>query len=371
MGAWLQRRTFRLLLTLLVGLGWSGATPAQAPSAQALSAQLRVVTTLVPPFVMKQGDRFTGFSIDLWEEVARRLKLKSSYTIASDAEACIELIRSKNADIGVSGIFFTTERDALVDYAYPIMQAGLRVMVRDSGKSVQLHPFRDLLTLLSSREAGLWFLAGLVIVALAGHVVWLLDRSSEDGVTPTKSYFPGILHSMFWAATGLASQAMVMPKQWLARMLGLLWLFVGIVFVALFTAQLTASITVEQIRGAINGPGDLPGKQVGTLAGSTSAAYLRKVGANVEEFRSTEAMYQALLDRKVDAVLMGSATLGYYAKHEGLGRVRLVGPEIDKADVGFVVALDSPLRKRVSNALLALHEDGTYQRIYAKWFGSE
>ena len=43
--------------------------------------------------------------------------------------------------------------------------------------------------------------------------------------------------------------------------------------------------------------------------------------------------------------------------------MKTVGPEIDKNDVGFVVRLESPLRKRVSTQLLALHEDGTYRRI--------
>lgn len=162
-----------------------------------------------------------------------------------------------------------------------------------------------------------------------------------------------------------------MPKQWLARALGLLWIFAGVVFVALFTAQLTAVLTVEQIRGAINGPGDLPGKRVGTLVASTSVDLLRKIGADAQEFPSTDVMYQALLDGKVDALLLGPAGLNYFATHEGQGRVKMVGPEIDKNDVGFVVQLDSPLRKRVSTQLLALHEDGTYRRIYAKWFGGE
>jgi polar amino acid transport system substrate-binding protein len=31
-------------------------------------------------------------------------------------------------------------------------------------------------------------------------------------------------------------------------------------------------------------------------------------------------------------------------------------------------ASNSPLRKQVNNALLALREDGTYQQIYDKWF---
>ena len=320
---------------------------------------------------MKEGDHLTGFSIELWEEIARRLNVKTSYTIARDIKSCIEQVRSDNADIGVSGIFFTSERDKVVDYTYPILEAGLQVMVPDTGKRARIRPLRDWLTLLFSWSAVAWLGAALGIIVIPAHLVWLLDRGNEDGVSPSRNYFPGIFQSLFWAGTVLASQGMGMPKQWLARAFGLLWIFVGVVFVALFTAQLTALLTVEQIRGAINGPGDLPGKRVGTLVAGTSVDYLRKIGAGTQEFPSTDEMYQALLDGKVDAVLLGSASLGYFAKHEGQGRVKTVGPEIDKNDVGFVVRLESPLRKRVSTQLLALHEDGTYRRIHAKWFGDE
>jgi polar amino acid transport system substrate-binding protein len=82
-------------------------------------------------------------------------------------------------------------------------------------------------------------------------------------------------------------------------------------------------------------------------------------------------MYQALLDNKVDAVLLGAASLRYCAAHEGKGRVKMVGPEFNRQDVGIVFQLDSPLRKPVNSALLALREDDTYQRLCDKWFGSK
>jgi ABC-type amino acid transport substrate-binding protein len=33
--------------------------------------------------------------------------------------------------------------------------------------------------------------------------------------------------------------------------------------------------------------------------------------------------------------------------------------------------LGDPLRRRVSSELVALREDGTYDKYYEKWFGSE
>jgi len=39
--------------------------------------------------------------------------------------------------------------------------------------------------------------------------------------------------------------------------------------------------------------------------------------------------------------------------------------------VGFVFQIGDPLRRRVSSVLVAMREDGTYQKYYEKWFGSE
>jgi polar amino acid transport system substrate-binding protein len=128
---------------------------------------------------------------------------------------------------------------------------------------------------------------------------------------------------------------------------------------------------VALTRGAINGPEDLPGKQVGTSADSISAAYLREHNARVQEFTQVGDMFQALLDKKVDAVLLGAPVLRYYLAHEGAGLVRTVGPEFQKRDIGFLFPANSPLRKPVNSALVAMREDGIYDRIYQKWFGKE
>jgi polar amino acid transport system substrate-binding protein len=147
-------------------------------------------------------------------------------------------------------------------------------------------------------------------------------------------------------------------------------MFTSVVFVTLYTAQLTTTLTVEQIRGAIEGPADLPGKQVATVAGTTAVNYLRENNAQVQEFAAPDQMFKALLDKKVDAVVTAAPMLLYYAAHEGKGRVKTVGPEFNTAPAAIMVQLDSPLRKKINLALIALRENGTYQQIYDKWFGT-
>ena len=148
-------------------------------------------------------------------------------------------------------------------------------------------------------------------------------------------------------------------------------MFTSVVVIALYTAQLTSNLTVQQIRGTINGPQDLPGKRVGTLKDSVSTAYLRGHKAILQEFTDLPDMYRALLDKKIDAVLLAAPPLLYYAAHEGKGLVKLVGPEFNKADGAYAFPEGSMLRRRVNATLLAVREDGTYRRIYDKWFSSE
>jgi polar amino acid transport system substrate-binding protein len=89
----------------------------------------------------------------------------------------------------------------------------------------------------------------------------------------------------------------------------------------------------------------------------------------VQEFPTPDELFKALLDGKVDAVVTAAPLLLYYAAHEGKGRVKVVGPEFDRRPLAILVQLDSPLRRKIDRALVALREDGTYRQIYEKWFG--
>ncbi len=226
-----------------------------------------------------------------------------------------------------------------------------------------------MLRLIFSQTTLLWLGMALLLVLIPAHLVWLFERRRQDGVISSPNYFPGIFEAVFWAISTLTGSPEGMPHQWVARTFSIFWIFAGVVFVAFYTAQLTTTLTVEQIRGAIEGPSDLPGKQVATIAGSTAVDYLREQNAQVQEFPTPDQMFKALLDKKVDAVVSAAPLLLYYAAHEGKGLVKMVGPEFNTAPIAIMVQLDSPLRKKIDGALIKLRENGTYRQIYDKWFG--
>jgi len=347
------------------------ALPVAAVQAQDAGRTLRIATFALPPYVMPEGDQLTGFSIDLWTAAAERLKVRSEFQVLPDVAALLKAVESGAADVGVSGVFITAERDRHVDFSVSILEAGLQVMVLDRIGAAAPSPLEQVLQIMISTSFLVWVGIGLLILLIPAHIVWFLDRHKEEGIGAGKGYFAGMYDAMIWAFTALVSQVQQLPRHRAARVLAMVWMFAGVVFVATYTAQLTATLTIEQIHGAINGPSDLPGKRVGTLQASTSAEYLRKRNAQVVEAPDTAAMFKLLRDGEVDAVLFSAPTLLNYAEHEGQGWVRLVGAEFNKGNLGFAVPLGSPLRREINAALLQLREDGTYEAIYAKWFGEQ
>ena len=343
-----------------------------ATSTKDEAAELRVAVMIAPPFVMEQNGSLTGFSIDLWNAIGVRLKRRTSYALEPDASVMEEAMRSNKVDLVAIPIYITSARDEVFDFSYPILEAGQQVMVRDTHQSAQPeNPLRDMLRLIISRTTGAWLGMALLLVLIPAHVVWLLEWRYEDGMISSRKYFPGIFEAIYWALSTLTCQAQTMPSRWVARAIAVYWMFVSVIFIAFYTAQLTTALTVEQIRGAIQGPDDLPGKQVGTLAHTLAVSYLWEHRAQVHEFPTLDQMYTALLDKKIDAAFTTAPLLHYYAAHAGQGQVKLVGPEINIAPAAIMVQLNSPLRKRIDAALLTLREDGSYQNLHAKWFGSE
>jgi polar amino acid transport system substrate-binding protein len=365
-GAFMAGMLRRIAAGVMIIAALTAAAMAQSPP-----SELRVVTRVLPPVVVDQNGTMTGFSIDLWNKIAEHLKLKVSYHVAPDVRALLDEVRDGKADVGVAAISITAAREAAYDFSHPILNAGLQIMVRGKGQEADANPLLELLGLLFSKTILLWLGIALILILVPAHIIWLLERRHPNGIIPTDKYLPGIFHAMYWAAGTLATQAEQMPRQWLARVLAVLWMFTGVVFVAFYTAQLTATLTVQQIQGTINGPDDLQGKKVATTRGSTAAAYLRELRAQVLEVSSIEEAYQALVNKEADAVVFDAPILLYYAANEGKGRVHMVGLPFRKEDYGIVFQAGNPLRKQVNNALLAMREDGAYQQIYDKWFSAK
>lgn len=349
---------------------FSCLTAAEAQSPTSSPRDVKVVTRVLPPMVTQRDNSLSGFSIDLMNEISARLNLRPDYTPAPDVRTLLEEVRSNRAQIGISAVSITSARELDFDFSQPMLNAGLQIMTRAQAGGGGT-PLSDLLRLLISSTSLAWLGIAALIILIPAHIVWVLERRHPEGIIGNKKYFPGIFVALYWAASTLVTQADAAPRQAFARVVALLWMFTGVVFVALYTAQLTAILTVQQITGSISGPEDLVGKRVAVTAGSTATAAVRELRAQPVEVRQINEAFEALIDKQVDAIVFDAPVLLYFAANEGKGLVQLVGSPFRKEDYGIVFQRGSALRSEVNVALLRMREDGSYQRIYDRWFTSK
>jgi polar amino acid transport system substrate-binding protein len=347
---------------MLLAIAGARPTGDQGPK-----ATLRVATRLVAPFALEEHGRLTGFSIELWQEISSRLGAKSEFTVKPSLADLLQSVRSGESEVAISAISITAEREQEFDFSQPMFDAGLQILV-PTEESRGTIARTILASLFSSAVLPIVGFVLLTILVIA-HVVWLFERRHPGVVS--RAYYPGILEACWWAAATLATQADQMPRTAMARVVSLIWMFTSVVFIAYFTAAVTSSLTLRQLHGDINGPQDLPGKRVVTVQGSTSAEYLRQHDIVATEVSDPASLFERLQQGEAQAVVYDAPVVMYYASHDGRDRVHLAGTIFRRENYGILFPSDSKLRKRVDEALLQLKENGVYDQLYRKWFGSD
>jgi polar amino acid transport system substrate-binding protein len=367
----------RILICLLLSLvlatlsaSAQEATPVAPPVVPAETVvtptKIVVVTRVLPPFIIEDGQGYIGFSAELWAELAKRTGIDFTWKRAGNVKEILAAVDKSEAQIGIAAISITAAREQLYDFSQPMFESGLQIMVPniDAGFS-----WRDLLGFMT-RGAMPYLMAilGLLIV-IPGHLAWFAERHHKEPTFSTH-YFPGIFQAMAWALGAAAGQQGDAPRSSYGKILSAIAVFVSLLFLTYWQAELTSSFTVQQLQGGISGPGDLPGKLVGTTTGSTSAAYLKTHGSKIQEFEKIAEAFEAMEKGKIEAVVFDAPVLLYYASTAGRGKVRVVGTMFKKENYGIVFPRGSELRKKVNEALLKMREDGSYDELYARWFSA-
>lgn len=83
------------------------------------------------PFVFTQDNNYTGFSYDVWVEVAK--EMGTAYELrAMDFSSLIPALQTGNIDAAFSSIFITPKRQLVVDFSDPYYQNGTGMLVPDT-----------------------------------------------------------------------------------------------------------------------------------------------------------------------------------------------------------------------------------------------
>jgi polar amino acid transport system substrate-binding protein len=358
-----MNRSPRWIIIAVAG-GWFIAGSALAQQ------KIRMITKPVQPFSFTENGKLMGFSIDLWEAVAKEAGFQFEMTSVETVPQMLDALKNRQADVAIAAISITAERHAFMDFSQPYYDSGLQILVatnpqRSGGVGANLA--RTFLSWTTLKVVGTLLLVMLVI----SHLVWWFERRNNAEMYP-EAYGAGVWESFWWTNSMMlaggceAKGPMGVP----ARLLAILWMVASIILIAYFTAVVTTEMTVKSLAGDISGPGDLTGLKVGTISGSTAETWLTKNKVKVSGYTDVPSAAAALNSGELKAVVYDAPVLRYYLSRKTGSRLRLVGPTFEKQFYGIGLQQESPLRLSINRALLALNERGFMDELQKKWFGA-
>ena len=358
------------LLLLTVGLSAQayGQAPVQvAEPAQSQQAVLKIGITEVPPFVMQTEDgRWEGISIDLWQDIAAGLD-REYELLPMKFSALLAAVENGDVDVAVGALTMTAERDTVFDFSHPFYQTGLSIAVPEVPKHDLLASFKAFVSwqFLSVVLA----LAGLLLAA--GFLLWLAERRANPeqfGGTAAQ----GIGASFWWAAVTMTTVGYgdKSPTSFAGRVIGLIWMFAGMIMVASFTAAITASLTVNNLRTGIEGINDLPGKLVATIPDTASQRFLEDERIRYQTYPDLTSAMTSVVNGQTDAIVYDRALLQYRNLHQAQALTVLPGVFAQQL---YALALPkgSPLRADISQQVLRITESSSWADVRANYVGKE
>ena len=350
-------------LTLCFGTRcWADEPPATQP----VGRKLLVGTRHVPPFAIKNADgTWSGVTMDLWREVAAKLNL--TYTFQErDLKGLLAGVRDKSLDVVAGALTVTADRERDFDFTHPYHTSGLGIAVVPTQRAGWLNVVQQFFS---------WTLLKVVLILVTallvvGLVVWAVERRRNPEHFGG-GMLRGIGSGLWWSAVtmttvGYGDKA---PVSWAGRLAAIVWMFTAIVLISIFTASVTASLTVGHLESKVQGPDDLPGVRVATVEGSTSAAYLRERHISCAEYDDIPGALEALAAGEVDAVVYDAPVLRYLVQSKFPTKLAVLPNRFDRQDYAFALPDGSILREPLNRAIIEHTRQRTWQDKLYKYLG--
>ena len=182
---------------------------------------LTVAVEITAPCVMHYNSTYTGFDIELWEEIAQELDLAFIYHETDLKGIFTDLVAGK-ADVAFSCITVTNEREKSVDFSHHYLDSGLRIMVLSKSKFSLIGSVKAIYSPLVVKS--LTYI-GLFII-ICGHVFWWVERGDKCIST---NYLPGIFQAYWYVLVTMTTVGYgdIVPRKWVGRMIAFLVMVIG------------------------------------------------------------------------------------------------------------------------------------------------
>ncbi|KAI9403118.1 hypothetical protein POPTR_001G375100v4 [Populus trichocarpa] len=309
------------------------------------------------------GTNFSGFANEVFKATTASMPFCPQYEFQyfnGSYNELLEQLHLKNFDAVVGDVEIVASRHQYAEFTYPYTETGLVLIVpvRSSSKAWSfIKPF----------TATMWVLIS-VITVYNGFVVWWIERKHCDEL---QGSIPNQIGIMIWLSFNTLF-SLNGPKLHsnLSRMSGVVWLFVALIIIQTYTANLSSMLTVQRLEPTIPSVEELLNSNAMVGTGTYMERYLAKVlkfkNQNMQHFQSAESYVKGFEDKKISAAFLGTPSAKIFLAKYCNSFIQ-IGPTYKIGGFGFAFPRGSPLLASVNEALLKISENGTLQELEKTW----
>lgn len=319
------------------------------------AAKLTVAIAECPPFVIIENGRRSGLAVYLWERIGSEMGVSWDY-VEIPLSGLLETINSKNhdelPDVGISCASVTAEREELIDFSHSFHETYTAIAVRQTTLWSAITGFLTSPGVLKA----LFIVLGAAI--LIGAIFYLLENRTNKKLFSSHSIAGRIIEPVIVGLMFVTSGPIRFYrfKTLTARVLSAVLTVSSTFLIAAITAVLASSFTLNAMTTEVRTLDDLRNLHVGSLAASTSSAFLDANGIKHQVRPDLDALVNDLDLGKLDAIVSDAAFLTYRIKQgqqQGKFKSLTVLPyELEAQNYAFILKQDSPLRETINRALL-------------------
>lgn len=344
---------------LLVGVLSAMAVGGGVARAQS-DVELVVATFEVEPFVERRGEVPGGFLFEVWEQVAAELGWDYEVVWIESLTDMGDVIRAGGADVGVAPLSSTSSREEVFDFTTGVVASGPMVGVHERTENpVSLASALisvDILKLLG------WSAVGLLVLS---HMMWQAERRTPHGDF-APGYGRGVWDGLWWAMVTVTTIGYgdKSPRTTPGRLVAMLAMLGSLFLVGAFVSEVTTALQSQRAAQVVSEVGDLEGRPVAVVEGSSYEAFLEERGVNTVGYPTQLDAFVAAEAGEVDVVVADRYSLDALGADYG---IRGTGDLLYDEFIGFAVPEDSPLRSDINGALSDLHQQGRIREIVDHW----
>lgn len=314
-----------------------------------LTAQdtLRIGVKHAPPFVMTDGDKVTGLSIQFWDLVNEDINAVYDFVPYEHVKGLLQAVSRSEVDLSINPITVSENRLEQVDFSQPYFISQTTFVKRKESR---------IMTFLSSLFSWEFFSAVaalLLLIFIFGLLLWVFERRTKNEQFHKSTR--GIADGFWWSAVtmttvGYGDKAPVSPG---GRVVAFVWMFASIILISGLTAGIASALTVQSINSHVESLGDLSKMRTLTVANTSTNEFLNQYRIRHQTTASLKEALQQLLDGRTDVVVYDKPILMHEIREMGVGDELVVADRGFKTDYySFTFPKDSPHLHDINKAVI-------------------